>query len=445
MPKATDHGGPGVGPEPEVRESGSNVTDDIQQLNDDREHLYILRETHIECLNRFIVEINDDEQFGALDEDDLAVRKERIEAHFADMERAHRLYRQVCVLASNEVYDCMEINLLNMMSKIRKRFRELRGNEHSSIEDGGFTRGATNANSTVAQPFPSVIRVETTQPPKIGTFNGDAAAWPAFRDLFIAEVHNRDFEPVAKLLYLQDACIEKAAEKLGPWQPTNDNYKEAWDSMMAAYNDDYHVIHGILGKLFAVEHQERESHESLSKVVDVLNNTQRQLQAICPQSTNPLLDQVWIHVAKQRLPKKTLDSWEQYRNRDGAMGLPTGDSFRKFLETKARGRREFELPDAGRAKQTCNAGRSQRESSNRFRPYEQSRDQAKSYSGRDESYGGRDRSYNGRDKSYQGGRNESGRTTDFTECVTPSCKQSHAAWRCDAFFKLPLTERRDLI
>lgn len=77
------------------------------------------------------------------------------------------------------------------------------------------------------QGLPPVIRVEQARPPQIGTFSGNPADWPAFRDLFIAEVHNKDFEPVTKLLYLQKACIERAATKLGPWQPVGDSYQAA--------------------------------------------------------------------------------------------------------------------------------------------------------------------------------------------------------------------------
>lgn len=418
MPRATDINQSGSSMKPEA-----NVTDDVQQR--DRDQLYALREMHIESLDRLIDEIEDPERLQALNEDDLAVRQERMGAHFVNMERAHRLYQPVCVVASNEIYNHIETRLMNAMSKIRGQIRELR-KDNSSIGQIEFTRGAVDGNSAMARQFSSVIRVETAQPPKIGTFNGDAFAWPAFRDLFIAEVHNKEFEPVTKLLYLQEACIGKAAEKLGPWQPTSNNYREAWDFMMAAYNDDYHVIHGILGKLFAVERQERESHDSLSTVVDALTNAQRQLQAICPQSTNPLLDQFWIHVAKQRLPKKTLDSWEQHRNREGAVGLPTGDSFRKFLETKARGRREFEQPDTVRSEQAVKFGRSQQESGNRFRPYENSRNRADPCTSQEKSY-----------QCHQNG--------STIKCVVPTCNQSHPAWKCEAFFELALTERCELV
>lgn len=192
--------------------------------------------------------------------------------------------------------------------------------------------------------------------------------------------------------------------------------------MNAAYNDDYHVIHGILGKLYAVERQEREDHESLNTVVDALTSSQRQLESMCEPPA--LIDQMWIHVAKQRLPKKTLDSWEQHRNRDKTAGLPTSDSFRDFLESKARGRREFEKPDTARPKPSASGGKAQKDPSIRFRPYETSRE---------------------RDKSYSNQRNQSSGSSRTTECVVPACQQSHPAWKCSLFGGLPLSERRELM
>lgn len=53
-----------------------------------------------------------------------------------------------------------------------------------------------------------------------------------------------------------------------------------------------------------------------------------------------------IFYAKSRLPRYTIDAWEQQRNRDSAHGLPTLEQFKSFLEVKAQGRREYEIPDS---------------------------------------------------------------------------------------------------
>lgn len=201
-------------------------------------------------------------------------------------------------------------------------------------------------NSSInVDPNSTVLRIENSvdRETKLTQFNGNQADWPAFRDRFIAEVHKKAYDPVRKLLYLQQACIEKAADTLGPWQPTSNNYEIAWEELKRAYDDDYHVIHGIhgiLGRMYKVTSQERETYESLKRVLDALSSGTRQLYTVTSRTV--LWDQTWIHYAKQRLPKYTLGSWEQHRNRDGQNRIPTLDEFRKFLEIKATGKREFE-------------------------------------------------------------------------------------------------------
>lgn len=82
---------------------------------------------------------------------------------------------------------------------------------------------------------------------------------------------------------------------------------------MQAYNNDFHVIHSILGQMYLVKMQNRESYEALRKVLDLVNCGTRELLTVANEES--LWDEVWIHYAKQRLPRSTLDSWEQHRNR----------------------------------------------------------------------------------------------------------------------------------
>lgn len=247
---------------------------------------------HTNALDRIFEEI-----FGAFTANDLHVRNERMQKHLSGMTDAHVLYRQVCILSSDEIYENIESEFTDVMSKIENRLTELSRTE----------------SSEVLRPV-RVIAVNPWIEPQIGKFNGNRSAWPSFRDLFIAEVHNKDFDPVTKLL--QEACIEKAANTVGPWQLTRDNYRAAWDHMMAAYNDKYHEIHDIFRKMFAVQRQEVESYGSLRAVWEALAHGTRQLEAKSSQSI--LWDQVWVHFGIKRLPMHTLDSWEQYRCRNGA-------------------------------------------------------------------------------------------------------------------------------
>lgn len=391
------------------------ITSDVE-MHEEREMLYALRDTNIDALGRFFDEVADQEAFEALTESELHVRKERIQKHFDDMERAHLLYRQGCLLASNEVYVNLEEKFMRSMAMIEDRLKGLNHNE--------LGRFHTTENSTMTSRMPTVIRVETARSPQIGKFNGNPSDWPAFRDLFIAEVHSRDFDPVTKLLYLQKACIERAADTLGPWQPTADNYAAAWDVMMQAYDDEYHVIHGILGKMFAVKHQEKESHNTLRSILDALNGGTRQLEAVSQQ---PMLwDQVWIHYAKRRLPKQTLDAWEQHRNRNGTMRLPTLVEFKSFLDTKAKGRHEFEDESNWQSSSTAGGKIRQEQGSNRFKPWD------------------KDRVNKSGVQSHPFKQTEAMGQGRSNACVVPGCKQNHYLWQCEAFRLLSVADRYEL-
>lgn len=67
-----------------------------------------MREVHIESLEEFLAEISDAERFHALSKYELRMRKTRMTKHFDDMEKTHRLYRQVCILSTNTIYTEME-------------------------------------------------------------------------------------------------------------------------------------------------------------------------------------------------------------------------------------------------------------------------------------------------------------------------------------------------
>lgn len=392
----------------------------------DRDGLYAIREVHISSLLECFDEFGNEEHFQSLSRNELRVQKKYMEKHFHEMEQAHVLYRQCCLISSDDIYKELERKVKRFEVAIDDRIEELTSTSQSSIEQSGFRTGEVCANSSVHPGLPSVIRVETARPPQIGTFNGNPADWPAFRDLFIAEVHNKDFEPVTKLLYLQGACIERAAEKLGPWQPIGDNYRAAWDVMLSSYNDDYHVIHGLVGKFLAVQRQEKASHGSISCVSDALTNCRRQLRAINKESEtlDKINDQLWIHLAKLRLDKHTLDSWERHRNQSCRDGLPTCEEFQKFLETRAKGQREYE-PEVDWTKA---GGKSRNESyGNRPKPYDRDNNRAKSYDDRNRFGGGEQIRI-----PYQKG------------CVVRNCKMNHPAWKCELFGRLPLAERRDL-
>lgn len=399
-------------------------------LLQEQDRLYELREAHLQTLQHDFEIINDDDRFYALSLEDLQICETRMQETFRAMEEAHHQYRQRAMLATNHILKSAEAELLVAFAKLQRRIQVLTSISRNAVRSpqlqstfGQFAASAM-ANSTINPDGQAVIRVEQPHRPQIGKFNGNMADWPAFRDLFIAEVHNRPIDAVRKLLLLKDACVGKAADTLGAWGPTAENYLLAWESMMAIYDDKYHIIHGILAKLNATSKQDEETHDALRSILDSLTSCTRQLESMA--TLDVLINQIWINHAKQRLPHQTLDAWEQHRNTTSSGQLPTLIDFKKFLDSRAKARREFE-----------NQSTLVRHDGSQKIKHEPKYALAQS----------RPKPYDKHTKS----RPATEASTDRpgfgppTQCIMPGCTQLHYLGQCRMFAPLPLKDKLKLV
>lgn len=111
-------------------ETNATLNDESYQFEqvDDREQLRMLRENHLNALERYFVQINEAEVFEAFTMTELRVRKERMQKLFNDLESAHTLYRRCCMMASDDIFINTEANLLNVFAKME----ELKRSEQTS-------------------------------------------------------------------------------------------------------------------------------------------------------------------------------------------------------------------------------------------------------------------------------------------------------------------------
>lgn len=430
---------------------------EVAEKQAELDRLAILRGNYVESLQRIVDEILDEACFERLSTSSLRVHKKQLRRHFTQFENADALYRQHNTVCTSAIFVNMENNFMLAMTKIDEKLSEACSNEARSNE--ARSNDHSSQSSTVIEfenRLPQIIQVETMLPPQLTKFSGNPADWPAFRDLFLAEVHNKKLDPVTKLLYLQGACTEKAAITLGPWGPTADNYQAAWDTLIQAYNDDYHVIHSILGRMHAVRKQDRENHDSLRSVLDSLHSGTRQLETMA--TTPEIFDQMWIHHCKQRLPRYTLDAWERHRNRDGINRLPTLSQFKHFLDVKSKGRREFEEVEIiGHNKQNnsrakveqvgnqnpnnahgnydrsnnTSGNNRQRGQSNRYMPYDKTQRQSTQQT----------RSQGNQGEFKPATHNECETLIEPGRCIVPGCTRKHPTYICDEFKKLDVNAR----
>lgn len=287
------------------------------------------------------------------------------------------------------------------------------------------------------------IRIETCRPPEVGTFDGNPAEWPAFRDLFRAEVDERDIEPVTKLIYLQKACKGRAKKTLGNWAKLAENYAAAWQLMNEKYNDGYRIQQSLIDTMLDMKKRQEESYDGLRDVIDTVTSTLRQLTV---SGTNVSgWDAIIINIMTRCLPATTLDAWEQRRIN---MKKPTLARLFKFLEAKAKGRmfvdidqeekresqnmhvqEHYRRPIQRQERRGDHQPRSNRPpiNQNRYRPY---------------STGKRDWQATMVSQRPQQQERDS-RPPQRAGLVCYLCEGTHSVTKCDDFKRLTVTQRKD--
>lgn len=293
----------------------------------------------------------------------------------------------------------------------------------------------------VAAAEPQVICVEARKDPRVGTFDGTPQDWLSFRDLFMAEVVNRqDLPAITKLRYLQEACVKKAADALGPWERTDQNFEPAWAMLKERYDDEFPIRQGLIQKIFALPATSSESFDGLSRAINVVQGALRQLNAMNVQTDQ--WDPMIIHLLTQRLPPLTMDMFEQRR---AAGDIPSLKALLDFVQGRARGRMYIDQADSPKLPETKpnpisahDAHTSQ--SNGKNRPLKKGR-----YEGHNSSNGHNGHNGNGNGKPpHERNRPSAGAgSSAYPPCK--KCNGEHALYRCTEFLNVPLQKRTELI
>lgn len=111
-----------------------------------------------------------------------------------------------------------------------------------------------------------------TKIPKIGlkTFDGSLEKWKPFHDWFKSNIDDqaRGLGDGVKLSYLQ-ACLTGEAEKtIEGFEATNENYKEAWELLLATYDQKPLIINRHYELLLAIPKLTNATSESIRQLVN---------------------------------------------------------------------------------------------------------------------------------------------------------------------------------
>lgn len=370
-------------------------------------------------INHYSVQIADIQQWTI---DDVKINE-------ALLDKAYTNYRQHhSAVAPDPETDQFETHL-NKGTKVRTTYARVKATMAARSRELN-PAGALGAVA-IPQP-PPIFRYEAPREPRVGVFDGSPDGWLNFRDIFKAEIiDNEDLAEVVKLRHLQEACIGRAAEVLGPWSRTDGNFELAWQMLTDRFDDTYSMQQALIKRIYELKPLQTETFECLSNVVNVVQGALRQLKSMKLQTEH--WDPLVIFLLSKRLPPATMDTWEQNR----IAGVPsTLDKMMTHVQARARGRIYSDNP----APDKFQKGNHQPQGSNNNRSHNNrasfgfKRPENAIYPFNSQS----------NEKASPANASVPSRQGDNapTCCL---CNQSHPLYRCPKFLDVPLNKKIELV
>lgn len=185
----------------------------------------------------------------------------------------------------------------------------------------------------VQNPQQIVVQVQGTKNVENtwGEFDGNLTNWQEFHDMFKTAVHdNEQITPAFKFQHLKKSLKGKAAEALGNWQLTDNNYLEAWARLKELYEQKYQTGKELVRKLFTVQKLERASGAMLQKLCNTAHEVIRQLRAL--EFPIDHCDFMLVYIIHDKLDAETSKAWEFARQTE----VPAVHELLTFLDRQAK-------------------------------------------------------------------------------------------------------------
>lgn len=144
---------------------------------------------------------------------------------------------------------------------------------------------------------------------RLPTFDGTIEKWAPFFDIFSSIIdRNEDLTPVQKLQYLRSTLTAEAAACIQALSTTDANYADAIELLKEKFDCTRHIILGHCDVLRELPKPSRDSPESLSDLVDAVNQHLRALKNLGENISawNSLL----VSIILSKLNSDTVWHWE---------------------------------------------------------------------------------------------------------------------------------------
>lgn len=294
------------------------------------------------------------------------------------------------------------------------QFESAWGSEHNEQQQqrGSFVPQLQEQLQNQLQPIvvqlQGVGKIENTW----GEFDGDLSKWKSFHDRFKIAVHeNHTIAKVFKFQHLCSSLKGYAATAINNWEQTEENYEEAWARLKELYNRPYETKNELFDKFESLYKLDKPSGGLLQKMSNVTHEVVRQLRALGISVDH--LDSYFVNGLRKKLDRDTCKQWELLRNSLPNAQNPKLADMLSFIETQAMAM--FAVSGA-MIKDNRKRANNEKEHSISKKP-----------------------------RPSDGASGSAERTGDYKPPPCVICKGAHPLYKCEAFIKLKLTERKKIV
>ncbi|UYV63877.1 hypothetical protein LAZ67_2005876 [Cordylochernes scorpioides] len=164
-------------------------------------------------------------------------------------------------------------------------------------------------------------------------FSGEMSQWLSFKDLFLVTIDkNTTLSDIQKLQYLHSSLKGDAARIIKGFPITENNYTQAWKTLVERYDNKRKIIFSQLDKIFKIKLYKISTSKAIYELLDICNESLRNLETIGLER-NEMVDIMLIHFLQKKLDTPIRQQWElSYDNQE----LPSYQRFISFLAKQAQ-------------------------------------------------------------------------------------------------------------
>ncbi|XP_066595473.1 uncharacterized protein [Prorops nasuta] len=202
-------------------------------------------------------------------------------------------------------------NVTERFYLVAGRIENILNSADSVSGDSAVSVGATR-NESRDEAIPPKRRIKLPEAP-LPTFGGRYENWLTFKNAFNNLIGSRtELSEIDKLQYLKSSLVGEAANKLKILSIDGLNYTRAWELLEKAYEVKRILISRHLSLIMNASVVEKESANSLSKLVDEIQQNMASLNALGVNISSEIL----VYIVESKLPKPILEKWEMTLSRD---------------------------------------------------------------------------------------------------------------------------------